>query len=299
MKNRTKGIIAGVVVIIAALAFIIWPRNSSQETIEVETTPVITEDFQEVVSTVGTIEPLQNENLLGQGLVAEVNVEENEEVAEDDVLVTYMDGTQIVAPFAGTVVELNVEEEELDINAEQQQPSVVLANLDNLEVVIELSKTEANTIATDQNVELTYLEENYEGTVASIDSIASAGNGGSSPLQAGAEAPTLNATVRFETDDISALIPGFDIDADIITNTATDSLAIPIESLLYDADGNPYVFVVENNVAHAREIEPGIQEGVSLEVIEGLSVDDEVIQLPGEELADGMDVTVVNDDANE
>lgn len=296
MKNRTTGIIAGAVVIIAILAFILWPSDSTPEAMEVQTTPVTEQDFQEVVSTVGTIDPVQNEALVGQGPVTEVNVEENEEVAEDDVLVTYADGTQLLAPFAGTVIELNVEENEVDANAQQNEPSVVIANLDNLEVVIELSKNEANTIEVDQEVELTYLEEVYEGTVSSIDSVATAGDMGGAAFQGGQSTPTLNATITFDTEDIEALIPGFDIDADIVTQTATDSLAIPIESLLYDDDGNPYVYVVEDGVANAREVDTGIQEGVALEILEGLAVDDEVIQLPDENLEDGMEVTVVNDD---
>ncbi len=299
MKKRTKGIIAGVVIVVAALAFILWPRETNTEAIEVETTAVTQQDFQETVSTVGTIEPTQSENLMGQGLVSEVNVEENEEVAADDVLVTYMDGTQLVAPFDGTIVELNVEEEEMDANAQQNQPSLVVANLNDLEVAIELSKNEANDIEVDQKVDLTYLNQDYAGTVSSIDSIATDSTNGGSPLQGGQSAPTLKATVAFETEDLDRLVPGFDIDADIITNTSTDALAIPIESLLYDDDSRPYVFVVEDGLAQAREIEPGIQEGVALEVVDGLSVDDEVIQLPGEEISDGTEVTVVNEDANE
>jgi len=286
-------------VLIVALVFILWPTDNTQETPEVQTAPVTEQDFQEVVSTVGIIEPVQNENLLGQGLVTEVNVEENEEVAEDDVLVTYADGTQLLAPFSGTVTQLNVEADEVDANAQQNQPSITVANLDDLEVAIELSKNEANAIAVDQNVELTYLEETYEGIVSSIDSIATASDSGSSPLQAGQATPTLNATVTFETEDTNALIPGFDIDADIVTNTSTGALAIPIEALLYNDEGNPYVYVVENGVANAREVETGIQEGVSLEILDGLAVDDQVIQLPDDTLTDGTEVTVVNDDANE
>lgn len=299
LKNKTKGIIAGVIAVILVLVFIFWPTDSTPEAIEVETAPVTEQDFQEVVSTLGTIEPVQSENLLGQGLVSEVNVEENEEVAEDDILATYIDGSQLVAPFSGTVTQLNVESDEVDANAQQNQPSIVVANLDDLEVSIGLSKNEANDIAADQDVELTYLEETYEGVVSSVDSIATTSNGASSPLQTGQATPTLNATVTLETEDTSALIPGFDIDADIITNTSTGSLSIPIESLVYDDDGNPFVYVVENGIANAREVEPGIQEGVALEILDGLAVDDKVIQLPDENLSDGTEVTVVNGDANE
>jgi len=298
LKNRTKGIIAGVVVILAIVLFVVWPSDSEQEAVAVETTPVTEQDFQEVVSTMGIIEPSQSENMIGQGLVTEVNVEENDDVAENDVLVTYADGTQLEAPFAGTVTALNVEAEEMDANAQEGQPSVVVSNLDDLEVVIELSKNEANEVAADQDVELTYLEETYGGIIANVDAVASPSNGGS-PLEGGQGAPTVSATVSFDTDDTSDLIPGFDIDADIVTNTSSGSLGIPIESLLYDDDGNPYVYIVENGVAQARDIETGIQDGVALEVTDGLAAGDEVIQLPGENITDGTEVTVENDDANE
>lgn len=299
LKKRTIGIIAGLIAVVAIL-FFVWPRESTSETLEVETTSVSQQNFKDVISTVGMITPTQTENLVGQGLVAQVNVEENNAVEEDEVLVTYVDGTQLTAPFAGTVVELNVTAEEMDTNTQQNQPSLVLANLDNLEVVVELSKNEANRVAVDQDVELTYLEETYQGIVSTIDAIASNNTTSGSPLQGAQSSPTLNATISFESDDTSALIPGFDIDADIITQTTTDALAIPIESILYDQDGNPYVFIIEDGIAHEREIETGIQEGVMIEVASGLEASEEVVQLPDENLSDGDEVTVINDnDRNE
>ncbi|HLR91808.1 MAG TPA: HlyD family efflux transporter periplasmic adaptor subunit [Atopostipes sp.] len=298
MKKRTIGIILGIIAV-AAVLFFVWPSEDTQETTEVETTAVTQQDFKEVINTMGVISPVETENFIGQGLVAEVNVEENSEVAEDDVLLTYADGNQFVAPFAGTVVELNVEAEEMDMNAQQNQPSLVLSNLDELEVVIELSKSEANNVEVDQDVELTYLNETYEGVVSNIDAVATNGASGGSPLAGGQSSPTLNATISFTSEDLSALIPGFDIDAEIITETTTDALAIPIESLLYSEDGTPYVFIVEDGVVREQEIETGIQEGVMIEVVSGLESGQEVVQLPDEELTDGAEVTVVNDEYEE
>lgn len=297
LKKRTIGIILGIIAV-AAVLFFVWPSEDTQETTEVETTAVTQQDFKEVINTLGVISPVETENFIGQGLVAEVNVEENSEVSEDDVLVTYADGNQFVAPFAGTVVELNVEAEEMDMNTQQNQPSLVLSNLDELEVVIELSKSEANNVEVDQDVELTYLNETYEGVVSTIDAVATNGASGGNPLAGGQSSPTLNATISFTSEDLSALVPGFDIDAEIITETTTDALAIPIESLLYNEDGTPYVFVVENGVVREQEIETGIQEGVMIEVVSGLESGQEVVQLPDEELTDGAEVTVVNENEN-
>lgn len=300
MKKKTVGIIAGIIAV-AALIFFVWPRDTQTEAPEVETTQVSEQDFQDIISTVGVIEPVETETFVGQGPVSEVAIELNDEVEEDEVLASYLEGTQFIAPFAGTVVELNIAEGDVDANAQQNQPSLVLSNLDNLEVVIELSKNEANRVEIDQEVELTYLDNTFTGTVTHVDAVASANGGGGSALQMGQSTPTLNATITLD-EEVSELIPGFDIDADIITETTTGSFAIPIEAILYDENGNPFVFIVEDGVAHKREIETGIQEGVAIEVTSGLELDEEVIRLPDEEMEDGSEVTVVNDeneDSNE
>ena len=300
LKKRTVGIIIGMIALVA-LIFFVWPRETQNESIEVETTQVAEQDFQDIISLVGLIEPVETEVFMGQGPVTEVNVALNDEVAEDDVLASYLEGTQFIAPFNGTVVELNIAEGDVDANAQQSQPSLVLANLDNLEVVVELSKNEANRVTVDQEVEMTYLDTTYTGTVTQVDAVASTNAAGSS-FQMGQSAPTLNATITFNDENVEELIPGFDIDVDIITETTTDSLAIPIESVLYNDDGNPFVFIVEDGVAHTREIETGIQEGVTIEVTSGLKLDEEVIRLPEETMEDGTEVTVVNDeneDSNE
>lgn len=300
LKKRTVGIIIGMIALVA-LIFFVWPRETQNESIEVETTQVAEQDFQDIISLVGLIEPVETEVFMGQGPVTEVNVALNDEVAEDDVLASYLEGTQFIAPFNGTVVELNIAEGDVDANAQQNQPSLVLSNLNNLEVVVELSKIEANRVTVDQKVEMTYLDTTYTGTVTQVDAVASTNAAGSS-FQMGQSAPTLNATITFNDENVEELIPGFDIDVDIITETTTDSLAIPIESVLYNDDGNPFVFIVEDGVAHTREIETGIQEGVTIEVTSGLELDEEVIRLPEETMEDGTEVSVVNDeneDSNE
>lgn len=294
MKKRTLGITAGLVAL-AAVIFFVWPRESRNGIIEVETTTVTKSDFQDVISTVGLIEPVEIETFTGQGPVDEVNVELNDEVEEDDILVTYLDGSEFVAPFVGTIVEMNVEEDKVDANAQQNKASLVLANLSNLEVTIELSKSEANRVAVDQKVKLSYLDYEYDGTVTHVDAIASTGQS----LPGGQGTPTLKVTISFDSEDIEPLIAGFDIDADIIISTTTDSLTIPIEAVLYNDSGKPYVFVVKDGVAQTREIETGIQEGVAIEVISGLEVEEEVIELPNEDLTDGTEVSIVNNDSEE
>lgn len=302
LKKRTKGLIVGAIAVIALL-FLVWPRESKNENLEVETASVTEQDFKEVVSTVGVVEPVKHEGLIGQGMITELNVEKDEKVEEDDVLVRYADGNELTAPFDGTVIELNVEEEEMDTNMEQNQPSLTLAQLDDLQVSIALSKSEANKVETDQEVELTYLDDHFTGKVTDIDTIAADSEAGMSEFssQASQSSPTLEAIIEFDADDdLEDLIPGFDIDADIVITTTSDALAIPIESLLYDDSGSPYVFIVtDDDMLEKREVETGIQEGVLIEIKDGLTIEDDVVQLPSDDFEEGTEVSVISKDEND
>lgn len=301
MKKRTGGLIIGGIVI-AVLVYLIWPRDTTQDAVEVEVAPVTQQDFSDVVSTVGIIEPTETESFFGEGIVNEINVAEGDSVDEDDVLATYMDGVELIAPFSGEIISLNIEEEETDLNAQQNQPSIVLAKLDDLQVAVALSKTEANKVETEQNVELTYLNKTYSGEVSSIDLIASSDetNGMSAMGQGAQSSPTLEAIIAFDEDeDLGELVAGFDIDADIQTESVTDALGIPIESLLYDDEGQAFVFLVADGQLEKREVSTGIQDGVMIEITDGLSLDDEVVQLPSEDFEEGMEVTVVSGDSDD
>lgn len=301
MKKRTGGLIIGGIVI-AVLVYLIWPRDTTQDAVEVEVAPVTQQDFSDVVSTVGIIEPTETESFFGEGIVNEINVAEGDSVDEDDVLATYMDGVELIAPFSGEIISLNIEEEEMDLNAQQNQPSIVLAKLDDLQVAVALSKTEANKVETEQNVELTYLNKTYNGEVSSIDLIASSDetNGMSAMGQGAQSSPTLEAIIAFDEDeDLGELVAGFDIDADIQTESVTGALGIPIESLLYDDEGQAFVFLVADGQLEKREVSTGIQDGVMIEITDGLSLDDEVVQLPSEDFEEGMEVTVVSGDSDD
>lgn len=265
------------------VGYSIYQSSQEDQTITVRTEEVELGAITEVVVTNGIIEPSEMQEIAGQGVVTELNVSLGDEVEEGDTLVTYIDGTTFTANFDGTVTEVNVAEEEPDANAQQGQASLVIANLTDLEVGLQLSRSDASVIEVDQEVELTYADTSYEGTVSSIDPVAT-----QEQTQVGTST-SLGATVSFNSDT-DGLIAGFEIDADIIVDSVEDALVIPIEALNYDADNNPYVFTVVDNVVNEVMVETGIQSDSRIEVTDGLSEGDQVVLSPGEELEDGVEV---------
>lgn len=278
----------GIIVFLLFLGFVgfsIYNTTQEDDTVTVRTAEVEESDITEVVVTTGIIEPTQTQEIVGQGVVAELNVSVGDSVEEGDTLVSYVDGTSFTANFNGTVTEVNVTEEEADANAQQGQPSLVVSDLNNLQVDVQLSRSDAALVNVDQPVEMEYADTFYEGTVSSIDPVAT-----SEQTQMGSSI-SLGATIAFDSDT-DDLIAGFEIDVDIIVDSADNSLVIPIEALNYNQDNEPYVYIATDGQVSEVMIETGIQSDARIQVTDGLSEGDQVVLSPGEELEDGAEVEI-------
>lgn len=276
----------GAIVLIAVLGFIgfsIWNSSQDEQSPTVRTAEVVEDSVTEVVVSNGTIAPSETQEVLGQGIVSELNVAIGDTVEEEDTLLTYLDGTAYTANFNGTITEVNVSEEEPDNNAQQGQASIVLADLNNLEVMIQLSRSDANLVEIDQPVLLTYSNEEYQGTVSQINPVAT-----QEQSQVGSTT-SLGAVVTFD-DQPEGLIAGFEIDADITVASADQALIVPIEALNYDENNQSYVYTVVDQTAQRVEIETGIQSNTTIEVTNGLSEGDQVILSPGDDVTQDTQV---------
>lgn len=280
--------IIGWLIALAALGFIgfsVFGPKEKAKAPTVETTTVKEENIVETLSTTGTLQPNATQNGFGTGLVSEVNFAVGDKVAKDDVIVRYLDGTTITATIDGTITALNVKKDQVDLNTQTGQPSVTIDDLGNLKVAILLSKSDANLVKVDQPVTLTSGNTTYTGKVSALDPVATTTTGATGATTA------LGGTITFDTPP-TGLFAGFEIDADITTNTAENALTMPIETLVYDKENKPYVYIVKNNKAKKVEIETGIQSDTKVQIIKGLEKGQKVIISPADSLKNGTAVTV-------
>lgn len=280
--------IIGWLIALAALGFIgfsVFGPKEKAKAPTVETTTVKEESIVETLSTTGTLQPNATQNGFGTGLVSEVNFAVGDKVAKDDVIVRYLDGTTITATIDGTITALNVKKDQVDLNTQTGQPSVTIDDLGNLKVAILLSKSDANLVKVDQPVTLTSGNTTYTGKVSALDPVATTTTGATGATTA------LGGTITFDTPP-TGLFAGFEIDADITTNTAENTLTMPIETLVYDKENKPYVYIVKNDKAKKVEIETGIQSDTKVQIIKGLEKGQKVIISPADSLKNGTAVTV-------
>lgn len=280
----------GLVLFLAFVGFVgysIWSSQQEEETATVRTAEVVEEDITETVVTSGMIEPGETQEISGQGLVTELNVETGDTVEEGDTLVTYMDGTTFEADFDGTVTQVNIAEDAADSNAQQGRPSLVVSNLNDLQVALQLSRSDASLVEVDQEVILTYNDTEFDGTISEIDPVAT-----QQQTQTGATTQ-LGATVVFDSQT-SDIIAGFEIDVDIIVDSQDSALVIPVEALNYNENNEPYVYIFNDGITERAEIETGIQSEAIIEVTSGVSAGDQVVLSPSADIEDGLEVELEN-----
>ena len=115
-------------------------------------------------------------------------------------------------------------------------------------------------------------------------------------LMADAEDPETR-TMRVEIDlpnPDNRLREGMYGSATIYLNQGKKVLTVPSSCLVGDVvQGKGKVFVVESGVAHTREVSVSTDNGVSTEIVKGLSETDEVVARHSGALADGTAVDMV------
>ncbi|WP_278350521.1 efflux RND transporter periplasmic adaptor subunit [Marinobacter nauticus] len=84
---------------------------------------------------------------------------------------------------------------------------------------------------------------------------------------------------------------GYRVDADFILWQAEDVLQVPA-SAIFDYEGQPAVFVVEDETAKLRPLATGPSNGLMTQVTNGLTEEDQVVRHPGRGLEDGDRIRV-------
>jgi membrane fusion protein (multidrug efflux system) len=187
----------------------------------------------------------------------------------------------IVAPFTGIVTARNYDVGALMSPSNASAKEMFdLAETDKLRVFISVPQTYADAITTGTSkAYLTvrnYPGKEFEGTVA---------------RSAGAVDPNSRTmTVEVDIPNPDGLLnPGMYGTMRLPIGNPHPALIVPTSALVFDAAGLRLA-VVKDNTAHFVEINAGRDYGTTIEVTKGIASTDQVIDNPGEQLADGSKV---------
>ncbi|HLR53832.1 MAG TPA: efflux RND transporter periplasmic adaptor subunit [Pseudogracilibacillus sp.] len=191
----------------------------------------------------------------------------------------------VTSDIDGTVVLID-KDESSGAGQSEPEPMIQVGSLDSMRVEGEISEYDALEIKKEQSVELTsdaVPDESWEGEVDLISDLPKQSEG--SEEDSGA---TYAVESKVKDDDIE-LKPGFEMLMEIETKNKKANV-LPITAVEQE-DDNDYVYMVNDGVAERIEIKTGMTTNEVIEMTEGVSEDDIIIE-DSDSVEEGMEVDV-------
>ena len=213
--------------------------------------------------------------------------------------------TSVYAPMSGTISRLNVEKGERVVGTEMMSGTELMriADLNRMEVIVEVNENDIIRILTGDTaiVEVdAYMDDKFKGIVTEIaNSATTAGISIDQVTSFDVKILLLKESYQHHITGTNPtpFRPGMSATVDIQTETKWNILSVPIQAVTtradtteqtYDEEESSFddeelkqvVFVVNENMALSKEVETGIQDNNYIEILRGITEEDEVVIAP-------------------
>ena len=233
--------------------------------------------------------------------------------------------TTIYAPMTGTISELDKEQGEIAIgSAFQEDIILVVADLTEMEAQVNVDENDIVGVEIGQIASIkvdALFGETLTGTVYEISNTANMD-------ETGGQSQKTEFEVKISIDsEIVNLRPGMTASADVSTETKSEVVGVPIQSVAvrtidqltlegeevsdaekrFTADDDGFVEIVfcieDDGSVVARQVKTGIQSDDLIEIVSGVDADDEVVtgsyRAISTDLQNGAQVSINNDEDGE
>jgi len=262
-----------------------------------------------------SFEALENELSLARVDLRSLQEALSQARAALDQMEELLSKTRIRSPIDGIVIQIDVKVGETVITGTTNIPgSTMMVIADPSETLTEVQVDEADIaqVREDQEADIyaaAYPDTALSGTVQSIASVAR--------RAPGQQSLSFLVKILLDEQDALAVRSGMSVRADIYTETTEETLAVPVQAVLYDegldeesedSEDQPYVYVIEEGKAARKDVKTGISSDSDQEILEGLEEGEGVISGPfrvlrhlkeGDEVEDKDDSAEDNDEDDE
>lgn len=187
----------------------------------------------------------------------------------------------VKADFNGVVTEVDIVE---GATVASGTKIVTLANLDDVQVNVQVSKTDLPKISVGQKVDIKINGKDYNGEILQISGSATKNANG---------VAVVDTKIKVTNPD-KDIILGVEANNKIHAEKADNTIVLPYEYVVTDAEGD-YVFVLENGTAVKKPVKIGISTSTEAQITEGLTENDKVITTNLDTLTDGMAVATIEE----
>lgn len=227
--------------------------------------------------------------------------------------------TSIYAPMAGTISTLLIEKGERVVGTEMMSGTELMriADLSRMEVIVEVNENDIIRVLTGDTAIIevdAYMDQDFKGLVTEI------ANSATTSGMATDQVTSFNVKILILHESYQNLLektpnpfrPGMSATVDIQTETKYDIFTIPIQAVttrldtigqeqsdlvVADKDPDVVVFKVIDDYVMSQIVETGIQDNNYIEILSGLSLEDDVVIAPynaiSRKLADSSIIEIV------
>ena len=269
-------------------------RQTEARISTVKVAQVIKGEIEAQISCVGNIAGQEMVTLMSKipGKIDSFLIKEGDKVKKDDVLVLIdrdIEGMKyekalIKSPIDGTVIKKFLDEGsqvEPSVSPMMRVPVIMVANIDTVKVLVNVSEKYLGKLKESAEAKVrvdAYPDEVFLGKITRIAPMVDLATRTSE-----VEVKVLNKDYRLK--------PGMFARVNIILEKKENSLIVPIKAVLSE-NSRKFVFIVNSSVAHKKKVETGIYQKDFVEIIEGLSVGEDVIIEGNYGLKDGANVLI-------
>lgn len=183
--------------------------------------------------------------------------------------------SNITATISGKIESSNMEVHDM---ATQTSPLCVISGEGAKAVTFSVTEAILDNVHVGDTIRIEKNGSEYTGTITDVNTMVDAATG--------------LFKVKASVADSDALVSGSSVKLYVTSDKASDVMTIPVDSVYYD-NGNAYVYTYDSGTVHEVPVETGISNSEKMEIISGLTMDDQVITTWSPELYEGAPAELV------
>lgn len=187
--------------------------------------------------------------------------------------------SNITAPISGVVESVDMDIHDL---VSQQNLICVISGEGSKAISFAVTERVAAGISNGDEIRVEKNGSDYTGTITEVSTMVDAATG--------------LFKVKASVADGDALATGTSIKLYVISDKAENAMILPVDAIYY-ADGDAFVYTYDSGLVHKVPVTTGISDAERIEILSGLTMEDQVITTWSPELYEGAPVELVNDAA--
>jgi membrane fusion protein, multidrug efflux system len=231
------------------------------------------------LSSMKRIEKLYSEKLASRSQLDEISAQMERFRAELDSAKLNFERCTIRSPITGIINNVYIEKGEY---VKLSDPVAEVLQIDKVKISVGIPESDVSAISAVEEFEVKL--DALEGKTFSAKKYF---------LSKSSDAEARLYKLELEIENPShEILPDMFARVEIVKREMTDVLAVPLYSII-TLNNQQTVYVVNENIARARKVQTGIQEGWLMQIKEGLEPGDHVIVVGHRRVSDGQKVNVV------